>query len=385
MVFSLVLAFIVTPWASVRLLRWGKKPSRPRPPRRSALRASRRPLHAPLPPHHGPAHRERRVAAGPSSAASWLLLVAAMALVPLGWVKVKMLPFDNKSEFQIILNMPEGSALERTARSRARSPPRCSRRTEVTTTSIYVGTASPFNFNGLVRHYFMRRGAERGRHPGEPRAEARRARRRATTSPSASARRGGHRGEVTGRASPGGRSAARPAGAADAGGRDLRTRRRARQALAPSADDLREDTRRRRHRLVRRGRPAQDALRHRQGEGGASTASAPKRGRRRAHRRRRRGPWMLHVPREKEDVNIVLRTAARRATPRGIARVRRRRRNALPPGRHRQATAVPLRELVTVERPSRTRASITRTCMPVTYVIGDVAGVNESPVYAIQR
>jgi multidrug efflux pump subunit AcrB len=48
-----------------------------------------------------------------------------MALVGIGWVKLKMLPFDNKSEFQIILNMPEGSALERTAQCARELPPPC--------------------------------------------------------------------------------------------------------------------------------------------------------------------------------------------------------------------------------------------------------------------
>jgi multidrug efflux pump subunit AcrB len=56
-------------------------------------------------------------------AALVVLLLVSMALVGIGWVKVKMLPFDNKSEFQIILNMPEGSSLERTAQARAKSPP----------------------------------------------------------------------------------------------------------------------------------------------------------------------------------------------------------------------------------------------------------------------
>ena len=82
-----------------------------------------------------------------------------MALVGIGWVKVKMLPFDNKSEFQIILNMPEGSALERTAQAAREIAAAVRNEPEVTDYQIYAGTAAPFNFNGLVRHYFMRRGA----------------------------------------------------------------------------------------------------------------------------------------------------------------------------------------------------------------------------------
>ena len=87
------------------------------------------------------------------------LLLVAMALVGIGWVKVKMLPFDNKSEFQIILNMPEGSALERTAQAAREIAAAVRTEPEVTDHQIYAGVASPFNFNGLVRHYFMRRGA----------------------------------------------------------------------------------------------------------------------------------------------------------------------------------------------------------------------------------
>src|SRR5450759_4514368 len=86
-------------------------------------------------------------------------LLAAMATVALGWVKVKMLPFDNKSEFQIILNMPEGSALERTAHAAREIAAAIRNESEVTDYQIYVGVAAPFNFNGLVRQYFMRRGA----------------------------------------------------------------------------------------------------------------------------------------------------------------------------------------------------------------------------------
>ena len=87
------------------------------------------------------------------------LLLGAMALVGIGWVKVKMLPFDNKSEFQIILNMPEGSALEKTAQCAREIAAAVRVEPEVTDYQVYAGVASPFNFNGLVRHYFMRRGA----------------------------------------------------------------------------------------------------------------------------------------------------------------------------------------------------------------------------------
>jgi len=85
-----------------------------------------------------------------------LLLLAAMALVPLQLVTVKMLPFDNKSEFQIVINMPEGTPLEETARAAADLARAAIAEPEVVNVQAYVGAASPYNFNGLVRHYFLR-------------------------------------------------------------------------------------------------------------------------------------------------------------------------------------------------------------------------------------
>ncbi|MCB1093907.1 MAG: efflux RND transporter permease subunit, partial [Verrucomicrobiae bacterium] len=66
---------------------------------------------------------------------------------------------DNKSEFQVIIDMPEGSTLEQTARAAREMASVIAGEPEVTDYQVYAGTASPFNFNGLVRHYFMRAGA----------------------------------------------------------------------------------------------------------------------------------------------------------------------------------------------------------------------------------
>src|SRR5690606_32344053 len=75
---------------------------------------------------------------------------------PLKLVMVKMLPFDNKSEFQIIIDMPEGTPLERTAAVTRDIAAYIQTVPEVANFQTYVGTASPHNFNGLVRHYFLR-------------------------------------------------------------------------------------------------------------------------------------------------------------------------------------------------------------------------------------
>ena len=85
-----------------------------------------------------------------------LLLVASMALFSTRSVVVKMLPFDNKSEFQLVIDMPEGTTLEETARVTQALTRYVRIIPEVDNYQAYVGTASPFNFNGLVRHYYLR-------------------------------------------------------------------------------------------------------------------------------------------------------------------------------------------------------------------------------------
>jgi multidrug efflux pump subunit AcrB len=150
MIFSLLVAFIVTPWAAVRILKpaahghgSGERPEGRIP------RAYRWLMHRML----DSAWWRWGVLGGAGA-----LLVAAMALVPAGLVQVKMLPFDNKSEFQVILNMPEGTALERTAAVARAMAAAVRDEPEIADYQVYVGTAAPFNFNGLVRHYFNRTG-----------------------------------------------------------------------------------------------------------------------------------------------------------------------------------------------------------------------------------
>ncbi len=85
------------------------------------------------------------------------LLLVSVALVPLGLVRVKMLPFDNKSELQVVINMPDGTPLEQTARVAQALGEELARQPEVLNYQTYTGTSGPYNFNGLVRHYYMRR------------------------------------------------------------------------------------------------------------------------------------------------------------------------------------------------------------------------------------
>lgn len=91
-----------------------------------------------------------------------IAIVAAMSLTIAQWVVLKMLPFDNKSEFQIVLDMPEGTSLERTAAVLEELSAVIERVPEVTHYQAYAGTAAPINFNGLVRQYGLRRAPELG-------------------------------------------------------------------------------------------------------------------------------------------------------------------------------------------------------------------------------
>ncbi len=77
-------------------------------------------------------------------------------------VTVKLLPFDNKSEMQVVIDLPRGSSLEDTGRVLQIAAERLKTLPELTTIQSYAGTAAPFNFNGLVRHYYLRRHPEQG-------------------------------------------------------------------------------------------------------------------------------------------------------------------------------------------------------------------------------
>jgi multidrug efflux pump subunit AcrB len=148
MLFSLMVAFVVTPWAAVRILKPGA--AHVHGEREDALtrlyRRTMGPLLARAPLRWG------------FLALVVVLLLGSMSLVYIGFVKVKMLPFDNKSEFQVIVDMPTGTTLEQTARVAEALAREAQKQPEVVNLETYTGTASPYNFNGLVRHYYLRRG-----------------------------------------------------------------------------------------------------------------------------------------------------------------------------------------------------------------------------------
>ncbi len=91
-----------------------------------------------------------------------LLIMFAVSLAFFKLVILKMLPFDNKSEFQVIVDMPEGGSMEQTNRVLQELAQYIAKVPEVTDYQIYAGTAAPINFNGLVRQYYLRSGANVG-------------------------------------------------------------------------------------------------------------------------------------------------------------------------------------------------------------------------------
>ena len=150
MLFSLLVAFVVSPWAALRLLHhYADRPESGHEAEGWTTRFYRR-LMNPLIQNAG-----RRWA---FLAGVIVLLLCAVAFIPLKWVQVKMLPFDNKSEFQVIIDMPDGTPLEQTTRVAQALGSYLGGQPEVVNHQIYSGTSGPYNFNGLVRHYFLRRG-----------------------------------------------------------------------------------------------------------------------------------------------------------------------------------------------------------------------------------
>jgi multidrug efflux pump subunit AcrB len=153
MVFSFFVAVVIAPWLMVRFAR-------------KTLAAG----HG----HHGEGLLGRvyrriagRVIATRRSAWTFLIAVGvatllAMAMFATKSVTVKLLPFDNKSELQVVADLPEGTSLETTQRTLDAAARVAQGLPEVVSLESYAGTASPFNFNGLVRHYFLRSRPESG-------------------------------------------------------------------------------------------------------------------------------------------------------------------------------------------------------------------------------
>jgi multidrug efflux pump subunit AcrB len=156
MLFSFFVAVVVAPWLMLRLA----------------------PKGAPAAAHTGHDHEEglfgrvyRRIASRvvASKRSAWVFLIGvgiatllSMMLFATKSVTVKLLPFDNKSEITVVVDLPEGSSVEATERTLFGAAEIARQLPEVTSLQSYAGTPAPFNFNGLVRHYYLRERPELG-------------------------------------------------------------------------------------------------------------------------------------------------------------------------------------------------------------------------------
>jgi len=157
MLISLAIAFVVTPWLSLRLL--AAHPGHASAPSRVDQKSAW--LFGKLLPRflnrEGGRRNRIMLLAGIVAA-----IVFAVSLVAVKLVVLKMLPFDNKSEFQVVVDMPAGTALEQTARVLRDMGAYLKGVPEVTDYEAYAGTTSAINFNGLVRQYYLREAPEQG-------------------------------------------------------------------------------------------------------------------------------------------------------------------------------------------------------------------------------
>jgi len=362
MLFSLLVAFMVTPWASARALGGQTHHHHEGEDRLSIV--YRRVM--------GQLVGRPRVRLAFLSGVA-VLLVAALALVPLKAVTVKMLPFDNKSEFQVVVDMPEGTPLETTAKVTSALARAALQELEVVNVQTYVGTSSPYNFNGLVRHYFMRQNPNQAdlqvnlTDKAERSAQSHEVARRVRDVLTPLAREAGARIQV----------AEVPPGppvlqtlVAEVYGPDADRR----MALARQVRDIFEET------------PGvvdvdwyvedpQPKLTLRVDEEQAAAAGLSAAAVATVVRMAGAGEpaGLVHDPQAREDVPIVLR----------LPRDDRGSLDAVRALRLAGARSVAVGEITTVSESIEHRSLYHKNLLPVTYVIGDMAGAAESPVYAI--
>ena len=369
MVFSLLVAFSVTPWASLHLIRH-QAPAEGRPEGHhtedKATRLYRRVME---PLIHRPLLRWSFLlgVAG--------LLLAACTLVAIGLVRVKMLPFDNKSEFQVILDMPESATLEETAAAALEMGDFLKTVNEVVDYQVYVGTSGPYNFNGMVRHYYLRRGpqladiqvnlAAKGLRKQQSHEIAKRVR------PALKAIADRYNARVKVAEVPPGPPVlatlvAEIYGPDYARQRDIALKVRDIFEQTPGVVDVdwyMEESQERFDLEVDQEKAALHGIQVARISRVLEIFLSGKQ------------VGLLHRPREKEDVPIELRAPLKYRS--GIDRLMEIKLAAA------DGNLVPLSALVKSRRTDLDRSIYHKNLMPVVYVIGDVAGVKESPVYAI--
>ncbi|OAM89778.1 efflux RND transporter permease subunit [Termitidicoccus mucosus] len=378
MAFSLLIAFTVTPWAAIRVL----KRHLHKPAAAAAQAADRdhapddwftRLYHKVMEPLLDHARWRRAFVAG-----IIMLLLGAISLVPFGAVKVKMLPFDNKSEFQIILNTDEGSTLEHTAAIAQEMAAALRDEPEVRDCQVYAGTASPFNFNGLVRHYFMRRGPNvadiqvnlvgKDERPLQSHDIAKRIR------PKIAAIAAKHGASAAVAEVPPGPPVLQTLVAEIYGPTDearLALARRVRSVMERTAGvvdiDWYVEARQPKVRYVVDKEKAALSGIAETDIAQALQIAAPG-----------LAADLLHLPDEREDIAVVIELPrAAKGRPEDLLALRVR--NSADPA----APLVPLSELVRLERVPGERSLYRKNLVPVTYVTADVSGAVESPAYAM--
>jgi multidrug efflux pump subunit AcrB len=366
MVFSLIVAFIVTPYVAVRILGTHKGGGHDHGKEDWATRFYRRFMGTLL--SSGPARYG-------FLGGVVVLLLGSMSLVYVQFVKVKMLPFDNKSEFQVIVDMPEGTTLEQTAQVTRRLAEVALQQPEVINVQTYAGTASPYNFNGLVRHYFLRSGANvadiqvnlQGKEERKRQSHEIAKAMRLTLLPVARK----YNANIKVAEVPPGPPVLQTLVAEVYGPTEEGRLKEAAEVrrIMESVDGIVDVDW-----YVEDPQPKQriSVDRHKAAIHGVSEASVAQ-----LLRIASAGDTagLLHDPMAKEDVPIEVRLD--RASRSGIDRL-----NELRV-RGAGGQLVPLSELVRVEELMEDRSIHHKNLMPVTYVTGDVAGAMESPVYAI--
>ena len=362
MLFSLVVAFVVTPWGAVRLL---KRSTHHDHGEEDLLTRLYRRVMGPL----IASGRKRAIFLAGVAA----LLLAAVAFVPLELVTVKMMPFDNKSDFQVMIDMPEGTALETTARVASALASATLDDEMVVNVQQYVGASAPYNFNGLVRHYFLRRAP----HLADlqvnlvPKGE------RSVTESRVGrtrARAAGANRETIRRDHPGGRSATRPSRRCrPSSPRSMDRIRRAgwrwprksnRSSSRPPVSSIRTGTSKSPHAKITLAVDGEKAA-----AAGLSPAAV-------AAVVRMAGSGesagLMHDERAREDVPIVIRLPRDDRSLEAVQSIRLRGTRPVAVGE--LTSAVTAQEEVSLYH---------KNLQPVTYVTGDLAGRNGSPVYAI--
>ncbi|MDA8429571.1 MAG: efflux RND transporter permease subunit [Geobacteraceae bacterium] len=368
MLFSMLIAFIVTPYFAFRFMKGGSHHGSSEPPQESRLTAFYR--------HWmGRLIHEKGLRYGFLTTVVVLLLLSC-SLIYFKAVTVKMLPFDNKNELQVIIDAPDGTPLEQTARITREMGDALRTVPEVTDFQLYIGTSAPFNFNGLVRHYYLRKGSNladiqvnllpKDERQDQSHAIAKRIR----PLVKAIADKYGARVKVA-EIPPGppvlATLVAEIYGPDDADRADIARKVRdifARTAGVVDVDMYREDDQRKVTFAVDSEKAALSGIAV---EDVARTLAIALGG---------QNVGMLHLPKEKEPVYINLRLpAGQRSSVADLSAI-------YCTG---QKGSVPLSQLVRVSTGNEAKTLYRKNLKNVIYVIGDVAGRIEAPVYAILK